>query len=291
MNSIDAAAYSSQGTERERVALPAGMFDGTVNNAVMHQVVKAHLANQRQGTHKTKTRGFVVGGNQKPWRQKGTGRARQGSTRAPQWVGGGTVFGPIPRSYSQDIPRKIKLLARKSALNARARENALFVIDAFDFAAPKTSRIRALLQRLDIGAGDRKVLILTDGVNRNVYLSGRNLPNVQVLPFDEASTYDLLWCHVVLVESAALGHKLEPVAEREPPERAARAKAAKSESAEAKTPASRAKAAPRGETRKSAAKKRAPARKAPAKSAAPRKKAAKKAAPRRAATRPRRKEK
>ncbi len=284
MNSIDAATYSSQGTERDRVVLPGEMFDGTVNNAVMHQVVKAHLANQRQGTAATKTRGFVVGGNQKPWRQKGTGRARQGSTRAPNWVGGGKVFGPIPRGYNQDIPRKVKLLARKSAFNARARENALYVIDAFNFDAPKTSRIRVLLDRLEIS--DRKVLILTDGMNKNVYLSGRNLPNVQVLPFDEASTYHLLWCHVVLIEGTALGHKLEPVAESEPSPRKPRAKATKPAKAASKS------AAPRGATRKPAAKKkRAPAKKAAAKRAAPKKSAAKKAAPKRAAAKPRRKEK
>jgi large subunit ribosomal protein L4 len=286
MSGIDAAAYSSQGTERESVSLPGEMFDGTVNNAVMHQVVKAHLANMRQGTHKTKTRGFVTGGNQKPWRQKGTGRARQGSTRAPQWPGGGTVFGPIPRSYNQDIPRKLKMLARKSAFNARARENSLLVIDAFVFDAPKTSRIRSLLDRLEING--RKVLILTHGLNRNVYLSGRNIPNVQVMPFDEASTYDLLRAHVVLVEGAALGHKLEPIAEREPAARTPRAKVAKKAEGGAKKEA-KAKSAPRGQKRK-ATTRRAPAKKASAAGSA-KKKAAKKATPKRAAARPKRKEK
>ena len=99
---------------------------------VMHQAVKAFLANQRQGNASTKMRKYVVGGNQKPWKQKGTGRARAGSTRAPHWVGGGTVFGPIPRSYAQYVPRQVRALARKSALNARARENAIFVIDRFE---------------------------------------------------------------------------------------------------------------------------------------------------------------
>src|SRR5690349_17099129 len=170
---IEAPHYSAAGTKKKSVRLPVALFDGTVNEHAMHRAVVTFLANQRQGTHDTRTRSEVSGGNQKPWRQKGTGRARQGSTRAPHWVGGGTVFGPIPRSYNQDIPRKVKLLARKSAFNARARENALFVIDAFSFDAPKTSRIRGLLDRLDIG--DRKVLILTNGMNKNVYLSGRNL--------------------------------------------------------------------------------------------------------------------
>ena len=127
--SFKAAAYSAQGTARDSVALPGDLFDGTVNMPVMHQAVKAFLANQRQGNATTKIRKYVTGGNQKPWKQKGTGRARAGSTRAPHWVGGGTVFGPIPRSYAQYVPRQVRALARKSALNARARENAIFVID------------------------------------------------------------------------------------------------------------------------------------------------------------------
>jgi large subunit ribosomal protein L4 len=202
-NSINAAAYTSKGAARDSVALPAELFDGTINMPVMHQAVKAYLANQRQGNAATKTRGFVIGGNQKPWKQKGTGRARQGSTRAPQWVGGGTVFGPSPRSYAQYVPRKVRALARKSAFNARARENAVIVIDAFDYDAPKTATLLGLLNKL--GIGDKKVLILTDGVNPNVYMSGRNLPRTHVLPYSDVSTYHLLWSDVVLVEAGAFG--------------------------------------------------------------------------------------
>jgi large subunit ribosomal protein L4 len=162
----------------------------------------------------------VVGGNQKPWKQKGTGRARQGSIRAPHWVGGGTVFGPQPRSYRQDVPRQVKALARKSALNARAREESLFVVDRFTFEAPKTKRIVALLDRLDLVG--RKVLILTNGINQNVYLSARNIPDVQVMPYGDVSAYHLLWSDIVLVEAGALGQELEPVAETEPTERTRR---------------------------------------------------------------------
>src|SRR5512144_1927267 len=129
---LQASVYSAQGTARDKVALPDDLFDGTVNMQVMHQAVKAYLANQRQGNASTKIRKYVIGGNQKPWKQKGTGRARQGSTRAPHWVGGGTVFGPIPRSYAQYVPRQVRSLARKSAFNARARENAVYVIDTLD---------------------------------------------------------------------------------------------------------------------------------------------------------------
>ena len=140
---------------------------------VMHQAVKAFLANRRQGTAATKTRGKVVGGNQKPWKQKGTGRARQGSIRAPNWPGGGTVFGPIPRSYAQTVPKQVKQLARKSAFNARAREGAVVLVDSLDWSAPKTRTMLSLLASL--GAADKKVLFLTDGIKQNVYMSARNL--------------------------------------------------------------------------------------------------------------------
>src|SRR5881398_1404379 len=131
---FQAVAYGADGAKKSSpVTLPATLFDGTVNVPVMHQAVKAFLANQRQGTASTKIRKYVIGGNQKPWKQKGTGRARQGSTRAPHWVGGGTVFGPTPRDYRQRMNKKVKVLARKSALNTRARENSVFVIDTFDY--------------------------------------------------------------------------------------------------------------------------------------------------------------
>jgi large subunit ribosomal protein L4 len=242
----DAAAYTALGTARERVSLPAEVFDGTVNMPVMHQVVKAYLANQRQGTASTKTRGLVIGGNQKPWKQKGTGRARQGSTRAPNWPGGGTVFGPHgDRNYSEDVPRKVKALARRSAFNARANEGAIMVIDAFNYTEPRTKAVQALVQRL--GVGTQKVLILTDGVKQNVHLSGRNLPNVHVLPYSDASAYHVLWSDVVLIEATAIGHTLAPIAEKDPMP-AKKAKAA----AKTAAPKSAAKSAPKA---KAAAKK------------------------------------
>ena len=204
---FEAAVYTATGTARERLTLPAEQFDGTINVPVMHQVVKAYLANQRQANAHTKNRRVVTGGNQKPWKQKGTGRARQGSTRAPHWVGGGTVFGPTnERNYEQKVPRKVRQLGRKSALNARAREEAIYVIDGFAMDAPKTAAIRALVTAL--GVADRKVLILTDGLKAAVHLSARNLPNVHVMPYGDASAYHVLWSDVVLVESAALGQPL-----------------------------------------------------------------------------------
>src|SRR5215203_6318725 len=146
-----ASAYTALGTARtDKVTLPEATFDGVINVPVMHKAVTAFLANQRQGNAATKIRKFVVGGNQKPWKQKGTGRARQGSTRAPHFVGGGTVFGPTPRAYDEYVPRQVRALAKKSALNARANEGAIFVIDAFNFDAPKTAAMITLIGRLDV---------------------------------------------------------------------------------------------------------------------------------------------
>ena len=258
--SFQVPAYTARGTARDAVALPDATFDGTVNVPVMHQAVKAFLANQRQGNAATKIRKYVTGGNQKPWKQKGTGRARQGSTRAPHWVGGGTVFGPIPRSYAQYVPRQVRALARKSALNARARENSIVIIDRFEFDAPKTSRLKALIDAL--GIAENKVLILTDGSKQNVFLSGRNLPTVHVMPYSDVSTYHILWSDVVLIESSALGQTLAPIAERE----------AAAEKPKRNTPAKAAPVAKKAAPKKVAAKKAA--KKAPAKKAA--KKAAKK---------------
>ncbi|HKW46175.1 MAG TPA: 50S ribosomal protein L4 [Gemmatimonadaceae bacterium] len=262
---FQAAAYTAQGAERESVTLPAALFDGTVNMPVMHQAVKAYLANQRQGNASTKIRKYVSGGNQKPWKQKGTGRARQGSIRAPQWVGGGTVFGPIPRSYAQYVPRQVRQLARKSAFNARARESSIFIIDALSYEAPKTKQLVDLISRL--GVADKKVLILTEGVKANVFLSGRNLPLVHVMPYADVSTYHILWSDVVLIESGALGSQLEPV-EDEARDEGRGTRGAKS-ARKAASKAGAKKAATRGAgVAKKAAKKRPAAKKSAAKKSA-----------------------
>ena len=237
-----AAVFTGGGTERERVDLPADLFDGTINMPVMHQAVKAYLGNQRLGLAYTKTRGLVTGGNQKPWKQKGTGRARQGSRRAPHFVGGGTVFGPTGRKYNQTVPRQIRVLARKSAFNARAREDALIVIDNFNYEKPSTKQMISLLGAL--GVTDRKVLILTDGMKQNVFLSARNLQRTHVMPYADVSTYHILWSDVVLIESNALGYELSAVEEKP---RAARPKSETksrgAEKAERKTARTEAKSA------------------------------------------------
>ena len=275
---FQAPAFTAKGASRDKVTLPETLFDGTVHMPAMHQAVKAFLANQRQGNAATKIRKYVVGGNQKPWKQKGTGRARQGSTRAPHWVGGGTVFGPQPRAYDQYVPRQVRALARKSALNARARENAIFVIDRFEFDAPQTRRLLTLVSRL--GLEGKKVLVLTDGVKTNVFLSGRNLPTVHVMPYGDVSTYHVLWSDAVLIEAPALGQELAPVAETaEPvPARAERTAATRTPARKraAASDAAERPAAKKRATKKAAAKKAA-AKKAPAKKAAAKKSTAKKA--------------
>lgn len=234
---LEAPHFSASGARHKAAfALPAELFDGTVNEPVLHQAVKTFLGNQRQGTAATRTRSFVSGGNQKPWRQKGTGRARQGSTRAPHWRGGGTVFGPQPRDHRTALPKKVRQLARRSALNARAREGNLLVVDPVRLEAPKTRAVAGLLSAL--GVADRKVLVLTHGLNGALHLSSRNIPDVRVMPFGDASAYDVLWAGAVVVEAPALGAEA-PAAEAAAPARPARKKAAP-KAAAAKAPARKA---------------------------------------------------
>ena len=201
---IEAPHYSAAGAKKTALGLPEAMFDGRVNEDLLHRAVVTFLANQRQGTAATKTRSFVSGGNQKPWKQKGTGRARQGSTRAPHWRHGGVVFGPHPRDYRLGIPKKMRQIAKKSALNARAREGALLVVDALGYEKPKTKPFAELLAKL--GVGEQKVLMLTaeSPAAHNVYLSGRNIPGVRVARFADATAYDVLWSDTVVVEAPAL---------------------------------------------------------------------------------------
>jgi large subunit ribosomal protein L4 len=196
-----AAYYKIDGKKGRARALPEWLFDGVVNEGVLHQVVKAFLANKRQGTSAAKTRGEVRGGSRKPYRQKGTGRARQGTIRAAQFEGGGVAFPPIPHGWHQKIPRKVKGLARRSAFNARAEEDRVVLIDTLKFEAPKTAQLRDYLGSIEL---EGKTLILTDGRNENVYLSARNLPNVEVRPFGEESVYEILWANTVVIERNAL---------------------------------------------------------------------------------------
>ena len=271
---LEAAHYSAAGARHKSAfALPKDYFDGDVNEPVLHTAVRAFLNNQRQGTAATKTRSYVSGGNQKPWKQKGTGRARQGSSRAPHWRGGGVVFGPSPRDYTTDLPRKVKQLARRSALNARAREGAMHVVETIAFAAPKTSQLVELLTKL--GVAEKKVLVLTATHRPAVWLSSRNLPRVDVLPYSDASAYDILWADQVVVEEPALtgteaaANPTAPVAEGK-----AAPKAKKASPKKVKAQAKAEKKAAKPKAAKKAPKAKATAKK-PVKKAAPKKKGGK----------------
>ena len=200
---LTAKYFNAAGEPGEAFQLPEELFDGVVNDAVLHQVIKAHLANQRQGNASTKTRANVSGGARKPWKQKGTGRARQGSIRAPHWRGGGIVFGPHPRSYHQDVPRKVKALARRSAFNSKAQDEQITVIERLAFEAPRTREAVSLLGKMGV-ADAKRVLVLTDGNRETVLRSFRNLPNVEVLPFRQASAYDVMKARQVVIEASAL---------------------------------------------------------------------------------------
>jgi large subunit ribosomal protein L4 len=194
--------YKVDGKKGRARALPDVLFDGVVNEAVLHQVVKAYLSNQRQGTHSAKNRAAVSGGKRKPWRQKGTGRARQGTTRAAQWEGGGRAFPPIPHSWEQKVTRKVRALARRSAFNARAEGERVVLIDALALEAPRTAVLRDYLTSIELGG--RKVLLLTDGHKEVVYLSARNLPGVEVRAFGQEAAYDILWADIVVIEREAI---------------------------------------------------------------------------------------
>lgn len=183
------ATYNMAGKEVGKIELNDAVFAVEVNEAVMHQAVVRQLSNERLGTHATKTRGMVRGGGRKPWKQKGTGRARSGSTRSPLWIGGGTVFGPSPRSYYKAMPRKARRLAVKSALSEKVNNNDLIVMEELTLAAPKTKEVLNILNNFEVG--DAKVLFITEG-DVNVEKSARNIQGVKALASTGLNIFDLL---------------------------------------------------------------------------------------------------
>jgi len=185
----------------DEIDLRDDVFGIEPNTAVMHQALVRQMANARLGTHKTKTRSEVSGGGAKPWRQKGTGRARQGSIRAPQWKGGGTVFGPQPRSYEQKMNRKMRRLALRSALSTKAAESQVLVMDALEMAEPRTRAMTELLTRLNTGSS---VLILLPDANVNVERSARNLDSVKTLRANCLSVRDLLGYETIVMPREAV---------------------------------------------------------------------------------------
>ena len=179
----------SDGAKSGTIELDENIFGIEPNVAVMHQVVNAQLATKRSGTHSTKTRAEVRGGGAKPWKQKGTGRARAGSSRIPHWRGGGIALGPKPRDYSQRTPKKMKRLALRSALSDRAQSNSVYVVDAWDFETPSTKAAKTALEAIGT---EGKVLVVTDAQDANTEKSFRNLSNVNVLSSDQLNVFDIL---------------------------------------------------------------------------------------------------
>ena len=200
------AVYNMEGKEVDKIELNDSIFGVEINEHLVHMAVLQQLANKRQGTQKAKTRSEVRGGGRKPWRQKGTGHARQGSTRSPQWTGGGVVFAPKPRDYSFKMNKKEKRIALLSALSSKVADNKIVVLDAFNLDEVKTKKFAEVMSNLKVD----KALVVIEGENKNVVLSGRNIPSVKVTATNEINTYDVLKYTTLVVTKAAV-EKLEEV--------------------------------------------------------------------------------
>ena len=200
------SVYNIEGKEVGSIELNDAVFGVEINEHLVHMAVVNQLANNRQGTQSAKTRSEVSGGGRKPWRQKGTGHARQGSTRAPQWTGGGIVFAPKPRDYSFKMNKKEKKIALLSALTSKVADNKIVVLDEFKLDEIKTKKFAEVMNNLKVS----KALVVLEGENKNVVLSGRNIPTVKVLATNEINTYDVLKYDTLVVTKAAV-EKLQEV--------------------------------------------------------------------------------
>lgn len=213
MTNLKLDVHTAEGGVNGSVELPASVFDAEVSIALMHQVVVAQRAAARQGTHKVKTRGEVRGGGRKPWRQKGTGRARQGSIRAPHWTGGGIVHGPVPRDYSQRTPKKMIAAALRGALSDRARHDRIHVVEELvPGQTPSTKAARTFVERLTEG---NNVLVVLPREDVNSWKSVRNLPGVHILSEDQLNTYDVLKADDVIFAVQALNDFITRTAGKE----------------------------------------------------------------------------
>jgi large subunit ribosomal protein L4 len=199
--------FNQAGSQVGDIELNDSVFGIEPNNHVLFEAIIMQRASLRQGNHKVKNRSEVAGGGRKPWKQKGTGRARQGSIRSPQWRGGGTVFGPTPRSYSYKLPKKVRRLAIKSALSAKALEENILVLESLSFEAPKTKEFVAVLNNLSV---DTKALVVTDGLDEKVALSARNIPGVTVVAADGLNVLDVV-SHNKLILTKSAVEKVEEV--------------------------------------------------------------------------------
>ena len=202
------AVYKMDGTETGEIELKDSIFDAEVKPAVMHEAVVSYLANRRQGTQSAKTRAEVRGGGRKPYRQKGTGRARQGSIRSPQWVGGGVVFAPKPRDYALKMNKKARRVAIRSALTTRVQESKLLVLEDIALAEVKTKEMQKVLNQFDL----KKALILLTESDTNAVLSARNIPDVKTLPAEQVNVYDVVKYENLVASKAAI-EKIEEVFE------------------------------------------------------------------------------
>ena len=204
---MKAKIYQQDGSVKGEVELPESVFAAEVNEPLLHQVITQYLANQRQGTSKTKGRSEVSGGGKKPWRQKGTGRARAGSNTSPLWVRGGKAFGPDPRNYTGTIPRKMKKLALISALSSRAKDEKIMIIDNIVCEEPKTAKMTAMFKALEMQG--KKVLLVIDHDAKNVYLSSRNIRDVNVRPVQELCAYDVIRNENIVFGNESLIEKVQ----------------------------------------------------------------------------------
>jgi len=204
---MNAKMYAGDGSEKGTAALPDDLFAQQVHEHVLWLSVKRHLGNQRQGTAKVKTRGEVSGGGRKPWRQKGTGRARSGSNTSPLWPGGGRAFGPKPRGYRTELPKAQRRRALISALSLKAGENAVAVLESLSFAEPKTREMAATLKKL--GLADKRTLLVLKSADENVVRSCRNLPNLRTTLADQVNPYDLMNCEMLLLTRDGLDRMKE----------------------------------------------------------------------------------
>ena len=204
------AVYNINGGQVGEIELNDAVWGIEPNKYVLHQAVVMQLASRRLGTHATKTRGMVRGGGRKPWRQKGTGRARHGSIRSPIWRGGGTVFGPHPRKYGFSLPKKVRRLAMKSALSSRVKSNDILVLDSLNISVPKTKEMVKILSNLNV---DKKALVVTAEYNENVFKSARNIPYVTQLKADKLNVYDVLNHQKLIITKDAVAKIEEVLAE------------------------------------------------------------------------------
>lgn len=205
---MDFPLHASDGSLKGKCGLPVWLFGGEVKPVLLHQVVVAYLANQRQGNASTLSRSFVRGGGTKPWRQKGTGRARSGTTRSPLWRGGGVIFGPTNRDYSLKVTKKMKKIALISALSIRARENSVAVLEIPELENPKTKIVHKTLY--NIGLDGTKTLLLTSGSKSNLFMSSRNIPWLTVKPFEQVGCYDVLRARKVLIDKEIFEEDRKP---------------------------------------------------------------------------------